>query len=61
DSSLRTHESESGWQAESELDRAVKSFAQFFNGQVVNLDQEIESETENAKKNGKGRDRSVPF
>ncbi|MEM6424750.1 MAG: DNA polymerase III subunit gamma/tau, partial [Cyanobacteria bacterium P01_D01_bin.128] len=46
DSSLRTHESESGWQAESELDRAVKSFAQFFNGQVVNLDQEIESETE---------------
>lgn len=27
-----------GWQAESDLDRSVKSFAQFFSGQIVNLD-----------------------
>ncbi|MDV3350607.1 DNA polymerase III subunit gamma/tau [Leptothoe sp. LEGE 181152] len=28
------------WQGENELDRSVKSFAQFFNGQIVNLDDE---------------------
>ena len=28
------------WQESSELDRSVKSFAQFFNGQIVNLDDE---------------------
>ncbi|MEM8612616.1 MAG: DNA polymerase III subunit gamma/tau [Cyanobacteria bacterium P01_H01_bin.105] len=27
-----------GWQSESELERSVKSFAQFFSGQIVNLD-----------------------
>lgn len=32
------------WEGESELDRSVKSFAQFFNGQIVNLDDEA-SET----------------
>lgn len=29
------------WQSESELDRSVKSFAQFFSGQIVNLDDEL--------------------
>lgn len=28
------------WQAESDLERSVKSFAQFFSGQIVNLDDE---------------------
>lgn len=31
------------WQTESDLERSVKSFAQFFNGQIVNLDDETES------------------
>ncbi len=26
------------WQGENELERSVKSFAQFFSGQIVNLD-----------------------
>ncbi|MBE9065110.1 DNA polymerase III subunit gamma/tau [Leptolyngbya cf. ectocarpi LEGE 11479] len=30
------------WQTESDLERSVKSFAQFFNGQIVNLDDETE-------------------
>jgi len=29
------------WQPESDLDRAVKNFAQFFNGQIVNLDDDL--------------------
>ena len=33
-------ESVTSWQGENELDRSVKSFAQFFNGQIVNLDDE---------------------
>lgn len=41
-----------GWQAESDLDRSVKSFAQFFSGQIVNLDDEpsdsLESPTKDA-------------
>ena len=41
-----------GWQAESDLDRSVKSFAQFFSGQIVNLDDEpsdsLESPTKGA-------------
>lgn len=36
------------WQAESDLDRSVKSFAQFFSGQIVNLDDES-VETQEAK------------
>lgn len=31
------------WQTESDLERSVKSFAQFFSGQIVNLDDEPES------------------
>ena len=30
----------SDWKVESDLERSVKSFAQFFNGQIVNLDDE---------------------
>ena len=29
------------WESESELERSVKSFAQFFSGQIVNLDDEV--------------------
>ena len=29
------------WEGESELERSVKSFAQFFSGQIVNLDEEV--------------------
>ncbi|WP_031294141.1 DNA polymerase III subunit gamma/tau [Leptolyngbya sp. Heron Island J] len=29
------------WEGESELERSVKSFAQFFSGQIVNLDDEV--------------------
>ncbi|MEO0533515.1 MAG: DNA polymerase III subunit gamma/tau [Cyanobacteria bacterium P01_A01_bin.123] len=49
------------WRSESDLDRAVKSFAQFFNGQVVNLDDEIDPESSNGNGAGHIRDRDVPF
>ena len=29
------------WQSEGDLERSVKSFAQFFNGQIVNLDEDV--------------------
>jgi DNA polymerase-3 subunit gamma/tau len=32
------------WQPESDLDRAVKSFAEFFNGQIVDMDDDAEDE-----------------
>ncbi|MEM1239670.1 MAG: DNA polymerase III subunit gamma/tau, partial [Cyanobacteria bacterium P01_H01_bin.26] len=31
----------SDWQSEGDLERSVKSFAQFFNGQIVNLDEDV--------------------
>ncbi len=48
------------WQAESDLDRSVKSFAQFFNGQIVNLnDDETEPQQSVAPSTEPGPD--VPF
>lgn len=48
------------WQTDSDLDRSVKSFAQFFNGQIVNLDDE---ETEPQKSTGPSSEPGpdVPF
>jgi len=58
------------WQPKSDLDRAVKSFAEFFNGQIVDLSDDDE-ETDNqqaASKNRKGQSKpssspgsDVPF
>ncbi|WP_346290313.1 DNA polymerase III subunit gamma/tau [Sphaerothrix gracilis] len=65
DSTIPLAPAPASWQPESDLDRAVKSFAQFFNGQVVSLDSaEI---TDSSRNNGKtaqspsGSDREVPF
>ncbi|MEO0867748.1 MAG: DNA polymerase III subunit gamma/tau [Cyanobacteria bacterium J06642_11] len=50
----------SSWQTESDLERSVKSFAQFFNGQIVNLDDDDAERTESGKPSSKpGPD--VPF
>ena len=35
------------WQPSTDLDRAVKSFAEFFNGQIVNLEDDEDEETAN--------------
>ncbi len=45
------------WEGESELDRSVKSFAQFFNGQIVNLDDETSDATKPSTEPGP----DVPF
>ncbi len=45
------------WEGESELDRSVKSFAQFFSGQIVNLDDETSEATEPSTEPGP----DVPF
>ena len=42
------------WQPATDLDRAVKSFAEFFNGQIVNLDDDDDDEEE-AKKDQNGQ------
>ncbi|MEO0984685.1 MAG: DNA polymerase III subunit gamma/tau [Cyanobacteria bacterium J06639_14] len=46
------------WTPSSDFDRAVKSFAEFFNGQIVSLDDEEEEPSKNGKKSkgkkGKG-------
>ena len=55
------HEGGSHWQSETDLDRAVKSFAQFFNGQVVNLDDDVSSGAVNGNGTSRTRDRDVPF
>ena len=55
------HEGGSHWQSETDLDRAVKSFAQFFNGQVVNLDDDVGSGAVNGNGTSRTRDRDVPF
>ncbi|MEM9805366.1 MAG: DNA polymerase III subunit gamma/tau [Cyanobacteria bacterium P01_D01_bin.56] len=48
------------WQTESDLDRSVKSFAQFFNGQIVNLDdEEVEPQKSAGPSSEPGPD--VPF
>jgi DNA polymerase-3 subunit gamma/tau len=44
------------WQSASDVDRAVKSFAEFFNGQIVDLsDDDEESAAADPGKPGKGR------
>jgi DNA polymerase-3 subunit gamma/tau len=58
------------WTAETDLDRAVKSFAEFFNGQIVDLDDDDgggstspdsgEANTDDAQKGTTGL-RDVPF
>lgn len=52
------------WQPESDLDRAVRSFAEFFNGQIVELDDEDEEAPQNGKsqkgKKGKSKPSSSP-
>ncbi|MEM6251399.1 MAG: DNA polymerase III subunit gamma/tau [Cyanobacteria bacterium P01_D01_bin.156] len=49
-----------GWKTESDLDRSVKSFAQFFNGQIVNLDDDAtELQKSQAPSSEPGPD--VPF
>ncbi|NJL87480.1 MAG: hypothetical protein HC886_18265 [Leptolyngbyaceae cyanobacterium SM1_1_3] len=51
------------WQPESDLDRAVKSFAQFFNGQVVDLDSAEPADTSSGEgeEAAPSADREVPF
>ena len=54
------------WQADSDLERSVKSFAQFFNGQIVNLEEDeldYSSEASSQKRSipSKSDDNSVPF
>lgn len=51
------------WQPESDLDRAVKSFAEFFNGQIVDMDDDAEEEGKNGKakkQGGKSKPSSSP-
>ncbi|MEO0456424.1 MAG: DNA polymerase III subunit gamma/tau [Cyanobacteria bacterium P01_A01_bin.114] len=38
------------WSIDSEFDRSVKSFAQFFNGQIVNLDEEADTSPQSLEK-----------
>ncbi|MEA5464005.1 DNA polymerase III subunit gamma/tau [Leptothoe sp. PORK10 BA2] len=40
------------WQSESDLERSVKSFAQFFSGQIVNLDDDPTDEAEATTQSG---------
>ncbi|MBT9312391.1 DNA polymerase III subunit gamma/tau [Leptothoe kymatousa] len=47
------------WKSETDLDRSVKSFAQFFNGQIVNLDDEAEANPSKTPSSEPGPD--VPF
>jgi len=42
------------WQPESDLDRAVKSFAEFFNGQIVAMEDDAEDDGKNGKSKKKG-------
>ena len=53
------------WQADSDLERSVKSFAQFFNGQIVNLDDELDNASEITTQenplSSKADDDTVPF
>jgi DNA polymerase-3 subunit gamma/tau len=51
------------WQPESDLDRAVKSFAEFFNGQIVDMGDDAEEEGKNGKakkQGGKSKPSSSP-
>ncbi|MFE4106313.1 DNA polymerase III subunit gamma/tau [Almyronema epifaneia] len=65
DSTLPVAPAPLSWQPESDLDRAVKSFAQFFNGQVVNLDTAESSANAAADQTSptkpQSADREVPF
>ena len=53
------------WQVDGDLERSVKSFAQFFNGQIVSLEDEIAPSSEMSSKGkpirSKSGDDSVPF
>ncbi|MGD1858441.1 MAG: DNA polymerase III subunit gamma/tau [Leptolyngbyaceae cyanobacterium] len=48
------------WQLESDLDRAVKSFAEFFNGQVVDPDSEEDEGDERQQKSQKNANAAKP-
>ncbi|MDJ0707222.1 MAG: DNA polymerase III subunit gamma/tau [Leptolyngbyaceae cyanobacterium MO_188.B28] len=53
------------WQADGDLERSVKSFAQFFNGQIVNLEDDLDPSSEMTSQvksvRSKSGDDTVPF
>jgi DNA polymerase-3 subunit gamma/tau len=48
------------WQPDSDLDRAVKSFAEFFNGQIVSLEDDDEADTKNGQPKKASQDTPKP-
>ncbi|MEO1400088.1 MAG: DNA polymerase III subunit gamma/tau [Cyanobacteria bacterium J06635_1] len=49
------------WSIDSEFDRSVKSFAQFFNGQIVNLDENVEESSPSKPLDSSQPGPDVPF
>ncbi|MEM9905942.1 MAG: hypothetical protein AAF921_13060, partial [Cyanobacteria bacterium P01_D01_bin.44] len=49
------------WSIDSDFDRSVKSFAQFFNGQIVNLDEDADESSSSRPQDPSQPGPDVPF